>query len=305
MRNLKLMVTGLALAGLAGCGTAYAAASPSASWVAPSSSPTATSAATSAETSVPASPSSEAPSPEAPAAPSSEAPAAPSSEAPTPSSEAPSSSPAAAHHGGPANSLMKTGTKDVALTFDDGPDPVQTPALLDLLGEQGIKATFCLVGQQAAAHPDLVRRIVEEGHTLCNHSWNHSLTLGKGSPAAIRKDLQKTNDAIHAAVPDAEIKYMRAPGGNFTPALVKAASDLGMTSIYWDLDPRDWDHPAGETDATHTARVISTVKKHTTKGAIILSHDYGQPDTIKAYRTLIPWLKTRFTLIALPVDNAL
>ncbi|GAA2527620.1 polysaccharide deacetylase family protein [Winogradskya humida] len=304
MRNLKLMVTGLALAGLAGCGTAYAAASPSASWVAPSSSPTATPTATSAATPTATSAT---PTTAAPASPSSEAPAAPSSEAPAPSSSsaAPSSSPAAPHHGGPANSLMKTGTKDVALTFDDGPDPVQTPALLDLLGEEGVKATFCLVGQQAAAHPDLVRRIVEEGHTLCNHSWNHSLTLGKGSPAQIRKDLQKTNDAIHAAVPDAEIKYMRAPGGNFTPALVKAASNLGMTSIYWDLDPRDWDHPAGESDAAHTARVISTVKKHTTKGAIILSHDYGQPDTIKAYRTLIPWLKTRFTLIALPVDNAL
>ncbi|WP_067496377.1 polysaccharide deacetylase family protein [Actinoplanes sp. TFC3] len=195
---------------------------------------------------------------------------------------------------------MRTGGDEVALTFDDGPDPVQTPRMLDLLKQQGVKATFCLVGQNAAAHPELVQRIAAEGHTLCNHSWNHSLTLGRQKPAAIRADLEKTNDAIRAAVPDAEIKYMRAPGGNFTPALVEAAAEQGMTSIYWQLDPRDWDHSTDASDGAHEARVVKTVKKHVGKGAIILSHDYGQPDTIAAYKTLIPWLKSRYDLIALP-----
>jgi peptidoglycan/xylan/chitin deacetylase (PgdA/CDA1 family) len=202
---------------------------------------------------------------------------------------------------GPAGSLMRTGQPGVALTFDDGPDPVNTPRLLDLLKRTHVKATFCLVGQNVAAHPDLVRRIADEGHTLCNHSWRHSLTLGRQKPSVIRADLRRTNDAIRAAVPGAEIKYMRAPGGNFTPAFVRQAALLGMTSIYWQVDPRDWEHPAGETAAAHRAKVIGTVRHEVGKGAIVLSHDYRQPGTITAYETLIPWLKRHYRLIALPV----
>ncbi|BFU46839.1 polysaccharide deacetylase family protein [Krasilnikovia sp. MM14-A1004] len=203
------------------------------------------------------------------------------------------------HLGGPAKSATSTGTAAVALTFDDGPDPAQTPKLLDLLAKYHVKATFCLVGQNVAAHPGLVRRIAAEGHTLCNHTWRHSLTLGKQSPAAIRADLQRTNDAIHRAAPGAPIRFMRAPGGNFTPAFVSVAADLGMASIYWSVDPRDWDHPSGESDAAHRARVTHAVQRHTGRGGIVLSHDYAQPDTIAAYRNLIPWLKSRFRLIAL------
>ncbi|GAB1689550.1 polysaccharide deacetylase family protein [Krasilnikovia sp. M28-CT-15] len=201
--------------------------------------------------------------------------------------------------GGPAKSATGTGTAAVALTFDDGPDPAQTPRLLDLLAKHHIKATFCLVGKNVAAHPGLVRRIAAEGHTLCNHTWRHSLTLGKQKPTAIHADLQRTNDAIHRAAPGAPIRFMRAPGGNFTPAFVSVAADLGMASIYWSVDPRDWDHPSGESDAAHRTRVLRAVQRHTGRGAIVLSHDYAQPDTIAAYRTLIPWLKSRFHLIAL------
>jgi peptidoglycan/xylan/chitin deacetylase (PgdA/CDA1 family) len=203
--------------------------------------------------------------------------------------------------GGPAGSHLSTGTRAVALTFDDGPDPVQTPRMLKLLAQQHVHATFCLIGENVQRHPDLVRKIVAGGNTLCNHTWSHSLTIGKKSAAEIRADLQRTNDAIHQAAPKAKIAYFRAPGGNFTPPLVAEAKAMGMTSLYWRVDPRDWDHPKGESDAAHKARVISTVEKHVGKGAIILSHDYNQPDTIAAYRTLIPWLRHRYHLIALPV----
>jgi peptidoglycan/xylan/chitin deacetylase (PgdA/CDA1 family) len=203
--------------------------------------------------------------------------------------------------GGPAGSHLSTGTRAVALTFDDGPDPAQTPRLLKLLAQQHVHATFCLVGENVERHPELVRKIVAGGNTLCNHTWSHSLTIGKKPVAQIRADLQRTNDAIHRAAPKAKIAYFRAPGGNFTPRLVTEARSLGMTSLYWKVDPRDWDHPKGESDAAHRARVISTVENHVGKGAIILSHDYNQPDTIAAYRTLIPWLRHRYKLIALPV----
>jgi peptidoglycan/xylan/chitin deacetylase (PgdA/CDA1 family) len=201
---------------------------------------------------------------------------------------------------GPAGSALTTGTKGVALTFDDGPDPANTPALLRMLAKQHVKATFCLVGSNAKNHPELVRKIVAGGHTLCNHTWNHDLKLGKKTAGTIRADMRRTNAAILAAAPKAKIKYFRAPGGNFTPGVVKIAKELGMKSIYWKVDPRDWDHPREESDGAHTARVVDAVKSRTHAGAIVLSHDYAQPDTIKAYRTLLPWLRKRFHLIALP-----
>ncbi|GAA1602660.1 polysaccharide deacetylase family protein [Actinoplanes couchii] len=199
---------------------------------------------------------------------------------------------------GPAGSLLVTGTKGVALTFDDGPDPDYTPVLLKMLAKEQVKATFCLVGTQARRHPDLVKKIAEGGHSFCNHSWNHDLKLGKRSHRQIRADLERTNAAIRAAVPDAEIRYMRAPGGNFTPALVDISAELGMRSIYWKVDPRDWEHKT-ESASGHRDKIIRIVKRGTKPGAIVLSHDYAQPDTIAAYRTLLPWLNKRFDLVAL------
>ncbi|MCO8272985.1 polysaccharide deacetylase family protein [Actinoplanes sp. TRM 88003] len=201
---------------------------------------------------------------------------------------------------GPAGSHMLTGTKGVALTFDDGPDPHETPKLLALLAQHKVKATFCLVGVQVKRHPEIVRKIVAQGHTLCNHTWDHSLKIGKDPADKIKADLGRTNAAIHRAAPNAKIKYFRAPGGNFTPRLVGTAEQMGMTSIYWKVDPRDWSHRKGETSAVHQAKVVKQIEKHCRPGAIVLSHDYAQPDTIAAYKKLIPWLKKRYTLIALP-----
>jgi hypothetical protein len=97
-------------------------------------------------------------------------------------------------------------------------------------------------------------------------------------------------------VPDAKIPFFRAPGGNFTDRLVSVAAGDGMTSLYWEVDPRDWDHPSGETDDAHISRVIAAVHKAARPGAIVLSHDFNQPDTINAYAKLLPWLKENFLL---------
>jgi peptidoglycan/xylan/chitin deacetylase (PgdA/CDA1 family) len=202
--------------------------------------------------------------------------------------------------GGPGGSAQLTGTAGVALTFDDGPDVENTPRLLDLLKQYNVKATFCLVGFRARDHPDLVRRIAAEGHTLCNHSWQHDLRLATRSPERIRGDLQATNDAIHNAAPDAKIKYFRAPGGNFTTGLVGIAHGLGMASLYWWVDPRDWDDTHDGSAQAHISRVAANIRSHLKPGAIVLSHDNGQPQTIVAYRQLMPWLKDHYTLIAMP-----
>src|SRR5947209_18770810 len=87
----------------------------------------------------------------------------------------------------------------IALTFDDGPNATLTPKLLDLLAARHLKATFFVVGQNAADHPDILRRAVKEGHEIANHSWSHP-NLAKMSDEAVRRELQKTDDAIAAAI---------------------------------------------------------------------------------------------------------
>jgi peptidoglycan/xylan/chitin deacetylase (PgdA/CDA1 family) len=123
--------------------------------------------------------------------------------------------------------------------------------------------------------------------------------LGKKPPAKIKADLERVNQAIHRAEPTAKIRFMRAPGGNFTPSLVRISREMGMESIYWKVDPRDWDHDKGFTHRQHCNKIVKLVKRHTRPGAIVLSHDYAQPDTIAAYRELLPWLRQRFKLVAL------
>ena len=219
-----------------------------------------------------------------------------------PASGSPSPSPALTGKGLQL-AMDKTSDGSVALTFDDGPSQY-TPQILAVLKQYNVKATFCLVGIHVKEHPDLVQQIVAAGHTLCNHTWKHDEHLGDKSPDAIRQDLQMTNDEIHKAVPDAVIKYFRHPAGNFTPAAVEVATSLGMTSLGWNGDPTDWDLKANKPGATFTAKIANYVRTHTHAGTIMLSHDAGgdRSSTIAAYKQLIPALKQKYTLAALPTS---
>ncbi|MEU8299370.1 polysaccharide deacetylase family protein [Micromonospora sp. NPDC048909] len=190
-----------------------------------------------------------------------------------------------------------TGNEKVALTFDDGPDPQYTPQVLTALREFGVKATFCVVGENAQNHPDLIRAIVADGHTLCNHSWNHDVTLGKRAPAAIRTDLLRTNEAIRAAVPDAPIVWYRQPGGAWTYPVVSTAHSLGMTPVHWTVDPSDWDTPGA-------GRITATVLTAVEPGSVVLLHDAGgnRQGTVDSLYRILPDLTSRFELEALPTD---
>jgi len=201
---------------------------------------------------------------------------------------------------GPFGVRRTTGSAAVALTFDDGPDPVNTPLILDVLRQCGVKATFCLVGYKVAMYPDVVRRIVADGHTLCDHTWEHIRQLGSYGRPWIRQDLQQTIDAIHAAVPGVPVSYFRAPGGVWTQDYVTVAHEMGMTPIDWDVDPWDWNFDKFGTGATMTRHIVSTIESTVRPGSIVLSHDSQKPATTAAYRILLPWLTARYTLIALP-----
>lgn len=201
---------------------------------------------------------------------------------------------------GPEGTFTSTGSAAVALTFDDGPDPVNTPRLLDVLGRCGAKATFCVEGAKAARYPDIVRRIHDEGHALCNHTWRHIRQLGTYGRPRIRQDLTDTLNAIHAVVPDAKVSYFRAPGGAWTADYVAVAAELGMTSIHWDVDPSDWQGEVYGHGSSMVNHIVAVVRNETRPGSIILSHDHQKPDTTAAYQVLLPWLTSQFTLIALP-----
>jgi peptidoglycan-N-acetylglucosamine deacetylase len=199
-----------------------------------------------------------------------------------------------------------TGGDAVALTFDDGPGD-QTLAILALLRAHRVKATFCLIGVHVRERPDLVQAIVRDGHTLCNHTWQHDLRLGQRSPEAIRSDLQRTSDEIHKAVPGIPIRYFRQPGGMWTPSVVSVARELGMTSLGWDVDPGDWNvagYPPGPVMTNH---VIGNIEQHVHPGSIVLSHDAGgdRSSTVAAYRVLLPYLlnQRHLRLVPLPVGT--
>ncbi|MEU4566517.1 polysaccharide deacetylase family protein [Micromonospora sp. NPDC023956] len=199
--------------------------------------------------------------------------------------------------GGPYGTRMTTGTGQVALTFDDGPHPDYTPQALAALRAYRVTATFCLVGENARAHPDLVRAIVAEGHTLCNHTWNHDVLLGSRSHQTIQADLMRTNEAIRAAVPGARIAYFRQPGGAWTYPVVSVARSLGMVPLHWTVDPTDWRRPGA-------ASIAGTVTAGTVPGSIVLLHDAGgnRQGTVDALYQILPNLTSRFHVTALPPD---
>lgn len=203
--------------------------------------------------------------------------------------------PLPAEHGGPFGSRFTTGTPEVALTFDDGPDPQWTPLVLALLGEYRVKATFCMIGAKAAKYPQLVRDVVAGGHTVCNHSWSHDVWLGLQDEETVVADLRRASAAITAAAPRVRISYYRQPGGNWSATLVAAARRLGMTALHWRVDPRDW-------WADRPQRIATDVTTRTTAGAIVLLHDGGgdRAGTLTALRTILPNLAARFHLGALP-----
>jgi peptidoglycan/xylan/chitin deacetylase (PgdA/CDA1 family) len=196
---------------------------------------------------------------------------------------------------GPHGTRLTTGDAYVALTFDDGPDPRWTPEVLAQLREYRVKATFCVVGEMVEAFPELVRQIAADGHTLCNHSWSHDIGLGSRPRPEIRKDLQRTNNAIRRAAPGVRISYYRQPGGAWTRNVVAVAAELGMSSLHWAVDPQDWSRPGAE----HIAEVVTST---TDAGAIVLLHDGGgeRQGTVRALTEVLPDLTARHSLAALP-----
>lgn len=153
----------------------------------------------------------------------------------------------------------------VAMTFDDGPHPKNTPRLLDMLRERNIKATFYVIGRSVDLYPAVTRRIVAEGHEIGNHTYTHG-NLTKMSDERVRNELMKCKASIASAT-GVQPRTMRPPYG----ALLQRQrswihSEMGYPTILWAVDPRDWQKPG---PSVVTSRIVS----NTTPGAIVLAHD--------------------------------
>ncbi len=196
-----------------------------------------------------------------------------------------------------------TGDGKVAyLTFDDGPGPA-TGRMLDILAAKGVKATFCVVGQQVAANTEMIRRIVAEGHTVCNHSWDHPTGFDTLGPDVLAGEIGRTQDAVIQAT-GLTPRYLRAPEGSFGTAdgpVHQAAQQARTLLLGWGVDSKDWTKPGAPV-------IVANVLGAVSPGAIILMHDAGGADrqqTLDALPGVIDGLQAAgYTLLPLPPDPA-
>ncbi|MEX2154142.1 MAG: polysaccharide deacetylase family protein [Gemmatimonadaceae bacterium] len=159
---------------------------------------------------------------------------------------------------------LPTREKRVALTFDDGPNPVTTPRVLDTLRSQNVRATFFLLGRHVERWPDIARRVADEGHSVGNHGYHHRKLHLRG-PGFVRLDLMLGADSIARAT-GAQLKYFRAPHGFRSPWVSGIAAELGQRTVGWTLGVWDSDRPGADVIAR---RAVEGCRP----GTILLLHD--------------------------------
>ncbi|HVG28062.1 MAG TPA: polysaccharide deacetylase family protein [Acidobacteriaceae bacterium] len=161
----------------------------------------------------------------------------------------------------------------IALTFDDGPNPTATPELLDLLAARNVRATFFLIGRYALAQPELTRRIHAAGHLVGNHTMTHP-KLPFCSHARIAAELRDGQCAIEDTV-GASVRFFRPPHGARTPFVLRTARDLGLTTVNWNIITGDW-VPVPATRIS--ARITRGIARNQARGyaSNIVLHDGSQ-----------------------------
>lgn len=167
-----------------------------------------------------------------------------------------------------ARPLLSAATRraEVALTFDDGPDPSTTPALLELLDARGHRATFFVIGERAARHPELLRQIAMRGHAIENHSWSHSYATPFMRALRLSRELESASGLI-AAASGKRPRFFRAPVGLLSPPIAHAARLAGLQLVGWTATARDG------VASTTPSRAIARLAKGLRTGAILVLHD--------------------------------
>jgi peptidoglycan/xylan/chitin deacetylase (PgdA/CDA1 family) len=201
-----------------------------------------------------------------------------------------------------ALSLPRTlpGAAGVAVTFDDGPHPEGTPAVLEVLAEAGARATFFLIGEQVERRPELAARIVAEGHVAALHGYHHRLQL-RLSQAAVAHDLEQGAAIIQQAT-GATPTWHRPPYGIYSAAGLRVARELGLQPLLWSRWGKDW------RKFTTPSRIVGRATRAVVGGDVILLHDAdfysarrSHRHTVAALGPLLAELKRRKLDTVLPV----
>jgi hypothetical protein len=180
--------------------------------------------------------------------------------------------------------------KEIALTFDDGPHPNQTLALLKILRDKKVPATFFVIGKMVQKYPDLARAIVRGGHTIANHTFSH-VTLTKIPEPYIETEWRAAQEIIHQTT-GVWPKFARPPGGDYDPGVIHAAAINRLTVALWTDDPGDFANPGAP---IIEQRVLSKISN----GGIILLHD-GVEETLQILPQIIDYARKQgYTFVSL------
>jgi peptidoglycan/xylan/chitin deacetylase (PgdA/CDA1 family) len=207
------------------------------------------------------------------------------------STEAPSRHPKPGHSTPPVDGVappkpiyyIDGGAKAIALTIDDGPSPIYTPQVLQILEKYHVKASFSMIGENVTYYPEMAREVADAGHMIVNHTWNHA-DLALLSASQTRSEIASASDAIHTAVGKTPTMF-RAPYGAWSRAALEYCANEKLTPLDWSVDPRDWAMPG-------VREIVSNIMANTRTGSIILEHDGGgnRSETVAALKTVIPRL---------------
>jgi peptidoglycan-N-acetylglucosamine deacetylase len=175
------------------------------------------------------------------------------------------------------------GPMTIALTIDDGPSPIYTPQILQILEKYKITASFSMVGENVTYYPGVARDVADAGHLIVNHTWDHA-NLAALTESQTRAEIANAGDAIHRAVGRTPTIF-RAPYGAWSRTTLEYCASEKLMALDWSVDPRDWARPG-------VSKIVSNIMKNTATGSIILEHDGGgdRSETVAALKIAIPRL---------------
>lgn len=183
---------------------------------------------------------------------------------------------------------VPTESRVIALTFDDGPDPVYTPQIAALLKQYQAKSTFFVVGNRVSQYPEIVKALANDKHEIANHTYNHP-DIRRISSGRLLEEVQKTQETIYEAT-GIRPRLFRPPGGYYNQTVINTAKQAGFLVIMWSWhqDTRDWSDPG-------VKKIVDKVLNNARNGDIVLFHDYGgnRKQTLQALEQILPELKNR------------
>jgi peptidoglycan-N-acetylmuramic acid deacetylase len=167
--------------------------------------------------------------------------------------------------------LGDTSKKELYLTFDNGYENGYTPKILDILKEKKVPAIFFVTGQYIKDQPELLKRMVNEGHLIGNHSWSHP-DMTRISNERLKEELDKVKTEVSNLTGQKEMQFLRPPRGIFSERVLEASRKLGYTNVFWSIAYRDWD----TTDQRGGDYAYRIVMKQLHPGAVILLHSVSK-----------------------------